>query len=90
MGTHAQRHERDSNDGDNQDNKRMRRDSGGPPGSISGNEFAPSGMPPPGWQPVPAMPPGMQFFPGAMPPGMSPGRPPFPGGSLPPGMQAQP
>ena len=86
MGTHSQRHDRDSNDGDSQDNKRMCRDNGGPPGSANGNAGPPGSMPPPGWQPVPAM----QFFPGPMPPGMGPGRPPFPGGSLPPGMPAQP
>lgn len=89
MGTHSQRHERDSNDGDNQDNKRMRRDSSGPPGNANGNAGPPGsggGMPPPGWRPMPAM----QFFPGPIPPGMGPGRPPFPVGMLPPGMPVQP
>lgn len=92
MGTHSQRHERDSNDGDAQDSKRTRREDGGPAGSANGNAGPPGGMPPPGWQPMPAMHP----FRGPMPPGgllhpgMGPGRPPFPGGPLPPGMQAQP
>ena len=83
MGSHAQREARDSNDGDSQDHKRMRRNGG--PGEANGpGGPGGAGMPPPGWQPVPPM-----FFPG-MPPGMGPGRPPFPGGSLPPGMQPQP
>ena len=74
MGSHSQRNNRDSNDEAGPDQKRVRRDNAGGAAGAMG--------PPPGFQQMPPM----QFFPG-MPPGMVPQRPPFPGGTAPPGAQ---